>query len=54
MTIRLQTGNAQLRGSMIAGANALWVNPGAATGARMVPDQQIKFDVTPRNMNLAR
>lgn len=54
VTLRLQTGNASLRGSLVAGQNALWAQPGTATGARMVPDQQISFDVTPRNMNLAR
>jgi hypothetical protein len=54
VTLRLQTGNASLRGSLIAGQNAMWVQPGTATGVRMVPDQQIKFDVTPRNMNLSR
>jgi prepilin-type N-terminal cleavage/methylation domain-containing protein len=54
VTLRLQTGNAALRGALLAGQNALWQNPGAASGAKAVPDQQIKFDVTPRNMNLSR
>jgi hypothetical protein len=54
VTLRLQTGNASLRGNLMQGTDALWTVPGTATGAKMVPDQQIKFEVTPRNMNLAR
>jgi len=54
VTLRLQTGNASLRGNLLQGTDALWAVPGTATGAKMVPDQQIKFEVTPRNMNLAR
>jgi len=54
VTLRLQTGNASLRGNLTQGVDALWTVPGTATGNRMVPDQQIRFDVTPRNMNLAR
>ena len=54
VTIRLQTGDSTLRGSLTDGQNALFVNTGKATGDRMVADQQIRFDVTPRNMNLAR
>ena len=54
VTIRLQTGDASLRGSLTDGQNALFVNTGRATGDRMVADQQIRFDVTPRNMNLTR
>jgi prepilin-type N-terminal cleavage/methylation domain-containing protein len=54
VTIRLQTGDASLRGSLTDGQNALFVNTGKATGDRMVADQQIRFDVTPRNMNLNR
>jgi len=54
VTLRLQTGNASLRGSMLQGTDSLWVNPGAASGTRVVPDQQVKFDVSPRNLNLIR
>jgi hypothetical protein len=54
VTLRLQTGNASLRGALLAGTDAIWVNPGAAKGNRQVPDQQIKFDVSPRNLNLIR
>jgi prepilin-type N-terminal cleavage/methylation domain-containing protein len=54
VTIRLQTGDASLRGSLTDGQNALFVNTGRATGDRMVADQQIRFDVTPRNMSLNR
>ena len=53
--IRLQTGNALLRASLASGRSALFANPGTATNAsRTVPDQSIRFDVTPRNMNLGR
>jgi hypothetical protein len=36
-------------------ASTLFMRGGAATSpTRMVPDQEIRFDVSPRNMNLAR
>ena len=55
VTIRLQTGNAALRGSLTAGSDALFVNPGTATTpAQTVADQSIRFDISPRNMNLGR
>jgi hypothetical protein len=55
VTIRLQTGNAALRGSFTSGPDALFVKPGTATGAaHAVADQSIRFDVSPRNLNLAR
>jgi len=54
VTLRLQTGNASLRGSLSGGQDAIFTLPGTATGARLVGDQQIRFDVTPRNMNLNR
>jgi len=54
VTIRLQTGNASLRGSLAGGQDALFTNAGTGTGARLVSDQQIRFDVSPRNLNLTR
>jgi prepilin-type N-terminal cleavage/methylation domain-containing protein len=55
VTLRLQTGNAALRGSLATGNAALFVNPGTArNAARTVSDQAIRFDVSPRNMNLGR
>ena len=54
VSLRLQTGDASLRGSLTDGQNAMFVNTGRATGDRQVFDQQIRFDVSPRNMNLAR
>jgi len=54
VTLRLQTGNPALRGVAGGGLGSLWVQPGTGTGARLVGDQQIRFDVTPRNMNLTR
>jgi type II secretory pathway pseudopilin PulG len=55
VAIRLQTGNAALRGPMAGGRDALFVNPGTARSAALsVADQSISFDVSPRNMNLGR
>lgn len=57
VTIRLQTGNAALRGFglLAAGPDTLFVNPGtAASLSKSVPDRAIQFDVTPRNLNLGR
>ncbi len=53
--VRLQTGNALFRLSLASGRGALFANPGTAVNAaRIVPDQSIQFDVSPRNMNLGR
>jgi len=36
-------------------AGVLFTYGGTSTGgARLVPDQEIRFDITPRNMNLGR
>jgi prepilin-type N-terminal cleavage/methylation domain-containing protein len=49
--VRLQTGVVALRGT----SRALFTRPGlAADATRLVPDQEIRFDVTPRNVNLYR
>jgi hypothetical protein len=50
VTMRVQVGLATLRGP----AGALFTKGGTATSNRMVPDQEISFDVTPRNLNLGR
>jgi hypothetical protein len=51
MTLRLQVANAQLRGT----DQTLWRNPGLAQAAeKLVPDYAVTFEVTPRNLNLAR
>jgi hypothetical protein len=51
VTLRVQAALASLRGP----ASALFLKGGTATaGDRYVPDQEIQFDVTPRNMNLGR
>jgi prepilin-type N-terminal cleavage/methylation domain-containing protein len=54
VTLRLQTGNSALRGTLTGGPDALWTSPGTGKGERLVTDQQVRFDVTPRNMSLAR
>jgi hypothetical protein len=55
VTIRVQAGNAALRGSLAAGPDALFAKAGPSSGGyRGVPDQTIRFDVSPRNMNLGR
>lgn len=50
VTLRVQAGVASLRGS-----GSLFAQPGTATsGDRYLPDQEVTFDVTPRNLNLGR
>jgi prepilin-type N-terminal cleavage/methylation domain-containing protein len=51
VTLRVQAALAALRGP----AGILFTRAGTSSSAeRFVPDQEIKFDVTPRNMNLGR
>lgn len=47
--IRVQTGDATMRGAN----SQFFVNPGTATGST-VPDYELRFEVTPRNLNLVR
>jgi prepilin-type N-terminal cleavage/methylation domain-containing protein len=55
VALRVQTGNAALRGRLTTGADALFAKGGTApSGPQVVPDQMIRFDVVPRNMNLGR
>jgi hypothetical protein len=57
VSLRVQTGNAALRrsGYLGYGDDALFARPGTSQGGyRQVPDQAIRFDVTPRNLNLGR
>jgi len=51
VTLRMQASNAELRG-----ANPLlFLNPGRAKQSMtMVPDYVVRFDITPRNLNLIR
>jgi prepilin-type N-terminal cleavage/methylation domain-containing protein len=49
--LRVQVASSELRGP----AAALFKNPGTANASsRMVPDQEIRFDIVPRNFNLGR
>jgi hypothetical protein len=49
--IRLQTGNDSLRGP----ASALFTYGGTSRGGnKYIPDQEVRFQVTPRNLNLGR
>jgi len=49
--LRVQVESANLRGP----SAALFKNPGTGTNLRtLVPDQEIRFDITPRNFNLGR
>ena len=49
--MRVQVASANLRGP----ASALFRNPGTGRSARtLVPDQEIRFEITPRNFNLGR
>ena len=50
LTLRVQTGQVALRGT-----SALFARPGQGrAGDRLVPDQEVRIDVTPRNLNLGR
>jgi prepilin-type N-terminal cleavage/methylation domain-containing protein len=54
VTVRVQVGDDAMRGANPPG-ETLFVNPGtAADGARYIRDQEIRFEVTPRNLNIAR
>jgi prepilin-type N-terminal cleavage/methylation domain-containing protein len=51
VTLRVQAALDALRGP----AGTLFLNAGTATNvSRWVPDQELRFDVTPRNLNLGR
>jgi len=50
VTVRVQAALSALRGP----ASVLFAHGGTARGAQWVPDQQIRFQVTPRNLNLGR
>ncbi len=51
VTMRMQTGNASLRGN----DTTRFTNAGTAVGGdRYVPDYQMQFEVSPRNLNLTR
>ena len=51
VTLRVQAANPAFRGSN----TALFMKPGKARGGdRYVPDYRLTFDITPRNLNLAR
>ena len=51
ITLRVQVSDVALRGTN----TSVWRNPGtAAGGTRAVADYTVAFDVTPRNLNLAR
>jgi len=51
VTIRVQAADPSMRGP----AGVLFAKGGTATdGKRFVPDQEISFDISPRNMNLGR
>lgn len=50
ITVRVQANQKMLRGT-----GALFAKAGGSKGGEMyVPDQEVHFDVTPRNLNLAR
>ena len=51
VTLRVQAAIAALRGP----AGALFANPGTSTGGgRFVPDLEIRFQISPRNLNPGR
>jgi hypothetical protein len=51
VTLRVQAAQASMRGP----AGPLFTKGGTSQGAsRYLPDQEVTFDVTPRNLNLGR
>ncbi len=55
VSLRVQSGNPDFRSSIGTGGDALFLEPGTSRGGyKQVPDQAIRFDVTPRNLNLGR
>ncbi len=56
VTLRVQTGVNTLRGMNPPGGPVFFTNPTtkAASALATAPDQEVKFDVAPRNMNLGR
>jgi hypothetical protein len=51
VTLRVESAAAALRGP----AGQLFARAGTSTSAhRLLPDREIRFDVSPRNLNLAR
>lgn len=55
VSFRVQAGNQALRSAVGSGEDALFAKPGTSKGGyRQVPDQAIRFDVSPRNLNLGR
>jgi prepilin-type N-terminal cleavage/methylation domain-containing protein len=54
VTVRVQVGDETLRGTNPTG-KTLFINPGSSrTGTGYVADQEIRFEVSPRNMNIGR
>lgn len=54
VTLRVQVADASLRGQSGSSAGLFMKYGTSKSGERFVPDQEIKFDVTPRNLNLGR
>ena len=51
ITLRVQVADRVLRGP----AGVLFRHGGISTGGnRFVPDQEVRFDISPRNLNLGR
>jgi type II secretory pathway pseudopilin PulG len=55
VTLRVQSGNDVVRGSLATGNDVMFVNRGTAVSrAQTVPDRSARFDVSPRNLNFGR
>jgi hypothetical protein len=55
--LRVQVASAELRGpaALLLGGRPAFLNAGTASvGRNLVPDQDIRFEVTPRNLNMGR
>ncbi|HKF67397.1 MAG TPA: hypothetical protein VKB36_12720, partial [Vicinamibacterales bacterium] len=55
VTLRVQSGDDGVRGSLATGNEAMFINRGTAVSrSQTVPDRTVRFDVSPRNLNLGR
>jgi hypothetical protein len=55
VSLRIQSGSPEFRSAIGRGADALFLRPGTSHGGYIqVPDLPIRFDVSPRNLNLGR
>jgi len=55
VTLRVQSGDDGVRGSLATGNEAMFINRGTAVSrSQTVPDRTVRFDISPRNLSLSR